>query len=331
MVAPDLRLLDWDVSLLAIAGVDLDSLLVGRDFEADPSGAGAHTNSRNHRSLRSVCRRTVDDEAVVVADTVSTAEAVRVFDVSANKLARSEVRAAIIGSASIQDAAVRNEKAVGSDEAVGQRELQKGVVKNVLLLEAIQVPVNVVGQHDWSFLGQGQRNQFCGELGQTLGVVRCTFVVDTEHGMSDHIAWEALLGFVHQGKGDGGLRMVRDSPIALVIANVASVEGVDAILTFRDIVLLPIKSESTILNTVGIAADNSTEEGVVCLSIVQILFGVIVAHGDILHVAISVRDQERSQSRPIGDQLGGDLARLNGVFLEVIIMAVSFGRAGRIK
>ena len=37
-------------------------------------------------------------------------------------------------------------------------------------LEGIQVPVDVVCEHDWGLFGQGQRDDAGGQLGETLGV-----------------------------------------------------------------------------------------------------------------------------------------------------------------
>lgn len=84
LVALDLGLLDGDGAVLAIARVDLKSLLVGSDVQADSGGAGVHVDDGDDGVTSCVLRRPVYDEAVVVPDAVGSAESVGFLDVLAD-------------------------------------------------------------------------------------------------------------------------------------------------------------------------------------------------------------------------------------------------------
>lgn len=105
LVALDLRLLDGDGAVLAVAGVDLESLLVGSDVEADSGGAGVHVDNRDDGVASCVLRRAIYDEAVVIAGAVIAAESVGFRDVLADEFAGDEVRGAVV-DADVEDGAV---------------------------------------------------------------------------------------------------------------------------------------------------------------------------------------------------------------------------------
>lgn len=315
----NLRRLDGDGSILAVAGVDLDRLLIGSDLETDAGGFGVHAHRWDHRFLGRVRRGPVDNEAIVVADAVGTAEPVSVFDVGADELSRGEIGAAVVGGRDLRNRAVGDKVAVCGDVALGQRKLEPHAVEDVVVLEPVQVPVDMVRHHDGRGLGHGQRDQPRGQLRQALGVLGGAGGVDAEDCMGDDVAWEALLGPVDQGESDGRLRVGGDGPIALVVADVSSVEGIGAVVfVFRNVVCVSVDGERAILDPVRVASDHRPEECMVGFGIMQVLFGIVVADHHILHVTVSVRDQEGSQSRAIGDQFGGDVVRFDGVWFEVV-------------
>lgn len=119
LVALDLRLLDGDGAVLAVARVDLESLLVGSDVEADSGGAGVHVDDRDDRVTSCVLRRAIYDEAVVIAGAVIAAESVGFRDVLADEFAGDEVRGAVV-DVDVEDGAVGDQDAVCADEALGE-------------------------------------------------------------------------------------------------------------------------------------------------------------------------------------------------------------------
>ena len=138
--------------------------------------------------------------------------------------------------------------------------------------------------------------------------------------MSDHIAGEVFKALIQQAEGDGRLAVRSDCPVAHVIANEATVKGVDAVvLILRNVVGIAIDGESTVLDAVGITTDNRAKEGAIGLTVVQILDGVIIAHNHVLDIAITIGDCQGGETRAVRNKLGGDILSLDGVALEVII------------
>lgn len=318
LVTLGLRVLGRDGAVLAVAGVDLHGGLVGGNLQGDTGLLGGDAHSGDDRVPGAVGSRAVHQPASVVAGAASAAQAGGLVNVLADQLGLGEVQSTRVGGVHIADLAGGNENAIPEDESLRERELQEGVVQDSRVLERVQVPVEVVGQHDGGLLGQSQRDKLGGQLGQTLGVLCRLLGGDTEGGIGDHVAGEVLQALIQEAEGDGRVSVRGDRPIAHVIADRTAVEGVTTtVLVLRDVVSSAINGEGSVLNTVRVATDDSTEESAVGFTVVKIGFRVIVANDDILLVAITVWHQERSKTGTVRDQRGSDILRLDGVGLEV--------------
>lgn len=88
----------------------------------------------------------------------------------------------------------------------------------------------MVGKHDWGCLGQGERDEFGGQLRETLGVLGGDFGLHAECGMGDDVSGEVFEGTVNQGECDGGIAVRGHGPVALVVAYGTSVERVFTVI-----------------------------------------------------------------------------------------------------
>lgn len=314
-----LRRLDGEVVHLGVvAGIDLQSGHVGRYFEADTGCAGVHADDGDQRVRSCVLRGSVDEPAGIVAGAVCAAHTVGILEIGADELALGEIGGAVERVYG-KDGAVGDEDAICGDKAVGVRELQEGVIQDIRGLEGIEVPVDVVREHDGSRLRQGKGDQFGGQLRETLWVLRSDSRVDTVHGVGDDVSGEVLPALIEESKGDGRLGVCCDSPVPLVVAHLASVESISAVvLILRHMVLIRADGERAVLDAIGVPTHNSTEEGVDCLCVIQVGLRIIVANDDILLLAIAIRDHQRYQPCSIWNQLGSDVFRADGVDLEGI-------------
>lgn len=320
LVSLGLRVLGRNGAVLAVAGVDLHGGLVGGNLHGDTGLVGGDTDHGNNRVLGGVGGRAVDDPAGVVAGAASAAQTGGLVDVLADELGLGEVQSAIVGGVHVRDLAGGDEDAISSNEALGEGHLQGGIVQDGGVLERVEVPVDVVGKHDGGLLGQSHRHQLGGQLGQTLRVLRRLLGGDTVDGVGDHVTGEVLKALIEEGEGNGRVSVRSDRPIAHVVADKAAVEGVEpTVLVLRDVVLMAINGEGSVLDTVRVATHDSTEESAVGFAVVQVVLGVIVANDDILHFAITVWHQERSQTSTVRDQRGGDVIRFDRVGLEVVV------------
>lgn len=177
----------------------------------------------------------------------------------------------------------------------------------------------MVGEHDWGLLGQRHRDDAGGQLRETLGVQWGHVGVHGEGDIVDNIARELLESSVEQRKGDAGLGRGSDGPVARVVADGATVQGVSAaVVVGGNVVCVAVNGEGTVLDAIGIATNCGTEEGVVGLSVVQVGLGIIIADDDVLQGAIAVRHVQSHDASAIadergGDILGGDVMDLEGV------------------
>lgn len=92
-----------------------------------------------------------------------------------------------------------------------------------------------------------------------------------------------------------------------------------------NVVLVAVQRKGAVLDAVRVAADHGAEVGVRGLGVVQVLPRVVIAHDDVLQLAVAVRDQQRGQSRAVGDHGGGDVFGADGVGLEGIGVVVFGG------
>lgn len=97
------------------------------------------------------------------------------------------------------------------------------------------------------------------------------------------------------------------------------------ILILRDVVGVVVNRERAVLDSVRVTSDDRAEERAIGLAVVEVLLGVIVANQDILLLAVAIGDQDGGQTRAIGDQLRGDILRLDSVGLEVIVIGAARG------
>lgn len=146
LVASLLRSLDGDGTILAVAGVDLVRGLVSGDVESDTRCRGGEVNDRYGGTVRVVWGAVID-EAGVDTSAVEAADAQGVVKVGADLFAGCVVKCAVKGSIDVKDSAIGDKDGVASDDTACQRHVQS-VVEDGRLLEGIQVPVDVVCEHD---------------------------------------------------------------------------------------------------------------------------------------------------------------------------------------
>lgn len=210
--------------------------------------------------------------------------------------------------------------------------MEISVVQDILFLKRVQVPVDVVGQHNGCLLSQRQRGQSSRQLRETLRVLSRTTRFHTECSMSDDISWEILQFLVKQREGNGRFRMRRDGPIALVIAHIAPVESRQAaVFICGHFQFLPAQSKRAVFDAIGVPAHDSPEVRMIGFCILQVVARVVIAYHYILFIAISIRHEHRRQSRTVGDQGCSDILRANLVGLKGVAhrIAASRGRCGR--
>lgn len=320
-----------DATIHAVTGVDLQRGLVRRDLHADSGSAGVESEDRDE-GVRCEGRRTVDDEAVVVADAVRAADPLGVLQVLANEFASSKVHAGVRGLGDVEDGAVGNQDAVRANVTLGQGQLEEGIVQNGGLLEGVQVPVDVVREHDRRLLGQGERDQLGSQLGETGRVLWSAGGVDAERGVGDHVSGETFQGLVEEGKRNCVLRGRSHGPIALVVANKSSVKGVRAVVLVRwNMIFLAIDPESAVLDSIGIATNDGTKVGVLAFSVLDVLMGVVVTDSNVLQVTIPVWDQQGDQTRSIGNEFCRDVLCADRVDLEGVDGSLSCRVGGRTR
>lgn len=200
-----LRRLNGNCSILAGTGIDLDSLLVARDLQGDPGGAGVCAEDGDQRVLCCIGSRTVDDEAGIVASAASSTDAICILEVLAHQLSAGEIEAAIASAGDVQDSAVGDEDTVCADIALGQGKLEERVVQDGLVLERVQVPVDVVGQHDGCLVRQGQRRKSRRQLRETFRILSRATGFHAERSMGDDVSRETLKRMIQQTEGNSRL------------------------------------------------------------------------------------------------------------------------------
>ena len=149
---------ELELTVLTAAAVHLEGFLVGVDIELDTRPrAGKGSNRAGLAPVEGTVLVTVDRVTGVVTSAVVTAvaEELRRCQVSANLLgSRPEVIDGVLLVG--QDGAIGNEDVVNTDTLARVGHVQS-VVKSkrgVRVGEAVQVPVGVRSQHDWSLLGR---------------------------------------------------------------------------------------------------------------------------------------------------------------------------------
>ncbi len=94
-----LTLLDRDGSIKIVAGVDLQTLLVGSDIELDARDVGGHCEDAQVGRLRRGVTRAIQDEGMIIACTAETTAIDCLRDVSSNLLRRREIQISAIDDA----------------------------------------------------------------------------------------------------------------------------------------------------------------------------------------------------------------------------------------
>ena len=152
--------------------------------------------------------------------------------------------------------------------------------------ESAEVPVHVVGEHDWGGLVEGDGDQARGPARARGG---------GGHGVGcvgDYGAWEAFVAGVEEGECDAAGVVGDEGPVALVVADGAAVEGVAAVvLVGGDVGCPAIDGEGAVFDAVGVAADDGAVVGVDGVGVVDVLSGIVVAEDDVLGVAVFVVDE----------------------------------------
>ena len=253
------------LTILAVAGIDLEGLLLGEYINLD---ATVRTRQCRNRSLFSPIIRTklisIDDIARIVARTVCSA--------IVNKLGSSEVGTDLLGGRPIvidrvlliwENNAVRNQDAVCRDALTGIGEVECviegcgcfGVTK------AVQIPVRMRAEHNGRLFRQSECDHF------EMPLVRRQRI----RNVRDHISRKALIAvMIEQGESNGISRVGDDCPVApipaidsVLLVTLRRVRALPAIgtsvkcvestiLVCADIIRIAINSKGRILDSVGI-------------------------------------------------------------------------------
>lgn len=289
-----------------VARVNLQALLIGIDIQPDTRALGPQRQHAEIRRFRRRIPRSIEDERVVVARAVVPAAVRRGEDVPPDLLGGSEV---IGGAVHRADGAGGHFDVVDLDVPSGVGHLQ-GVVQDgaaFCIDKGAEVPVDVVGEHD----GRGfvQRD---GDEARSP----CRAGGDGICCVGDDVAGKPLEGLVEEGEGDGGGVGGDNGPVALVVANVPAVEGVVAhVVVLGDLRGCTLDSESAVLDTIGVAANNRAEVGMYCLIIAKVVGGIVVSQSYVLRVAVLVIDVEIGQASTIWDESSIDARCRYGILL----------------
>nr|POE68825.1 hypothetical protein CFP56_66839 [Quercus suber] len=303
---------DGDGTVLAVAGVDLQALLVGLQGHLDAGGGGVHAQDLEVRVGRGGEAGAVEDEGGVVALAAGAAAVDERGDVATDLLRGQEV---VGGAGRGVQVAGGDEDAVGADGACGvghgERVVEDGGGFGVD--EGAEVPVHVVGEHDGR--GGGQRD---GDDAAGPGGV----ITEGVGGDVEHVAGEAGLRFVVEGEGDAVGRVGGDGPVLLVVPDEAAVERVLAVvLVLGNVggdtvdgegpILDPADAVSHTVRTpvaksgprspVRIPPDHGSEIRVIGLGVLEIVLRVVISEGHILELAVLVLDVEARQPRAVSE------------------------------
>ena len=143
----------------AIASVNLQTLLVRAQRHLDTGIWAPHLEDVKLRIVWLGVARTIKDESIVVASASGSAGIDSLKDISSDCLRRklSEIERSAVGHI---DAPSWDFDAVNVNNSIGIRHVE-GVVQNgqsILVDVCSEVPVHVVGKHDWRGLIQRYRN-----------------------------------------------------------------------------------------------------------------------------------------------------------------------------
>lgn len=234
-----LALLDWDGSVLARAGVDLKTTLVGLKAHLNTSAWAGHAEDLNSWVVNGDTTWTVVDESIVIADATSATAVLQLEGILANCLWLGEVVEATLCEA---DLTSWDLDTVNINDTVSQWHVE-GVVQDelsVLVDKGTQVPVDVVGEHDW-----GWASDWDGDHAAGPGSI----VAQSVGGNVEDIAWEAGLSLIVEAESDAVGSHSGDSPVLLIIADEATVEGVLAlVLVGGNVAGHAVNGEGTVLD-----------------------------------------------------------------------------------
>lgn len=212
LVEQTLRLLERESAVLATAGVDLESFLLGVDVDLDAGPLGREGGDGSGAPVVGAVLGAVNDVAGVVAGAVGAAVA--------EEVGRGEVCADLLGRGpEVVDAVllVGQNGAVGDQDSVcGNALAGVGHVQGVIegqwglgVLEAVKVPVGVGREHDGCLVGGGEGGHV------DVPVVRGEGVGH----VGDDLAGEAHLAvIIDQREGDAGGSVGDNGPVAVVPA-----------------------------------------------------------------------------------------------------------------
>jgi hypothetical protein len=156
--------LDRDAPILAIARVQLQTLLVGPQGQSDPRVDARPNELRRVHRLRTRAIRSVEDERIVDPGAPDTA-LLGVKGSISDQFRAGEVERHGRGLEWVLDGletASGYLEGVDRDDSVGVGHLE-GVVKDGGLLEGSEVPVDVVGEHDWGVVVKGYGDNPAGQ------------------------------------------------------------------------------------------------------------------------------------------------------------------------
>lgn len=302
-----LTLLYRNTAILPITAINLQILLVRAHIHTDPRRIRGQRQDNQIGGFGGGVARAVEDEGVVVADAAEAAGVVCGEDVGAN----------LFGGREVEDGVGDGVKGAGGDEDVVNADVARAVghVQSVVedcgvcrVDEGAEVPVNVVGEHDWGRSVEGDGDETAGPLragGDCVG------------GVGYDIAGEAFEGFVEEGEGDGGGVGGYDGPVSLIVADDTAVEGVlSVVLVFGNVRCDAVHGEGAVLDAVGISTDYGAEVGVVCFGVSEILGPIVIPKDDILRIAILVVDVKIGEACAVGYEGCIDAWRGDGVFVK---------------
>lgn len=165
---------------------------------------------------------------------------------------------------------------------------------------------------------------------ETFGIGRSPESVNCESDVAEHGAGEIFVSGIEQRECDTVVRRCGHRPIALIVTHGTTMKGVGATVLVRgDLIGLPVDGKRAILDTIGIATDHRTEEGVVCFGVVHISLRVVVTDDNILDCAIAVGDVQCHETRTVSNEGSSDVGRGDVIDLERIRSRVTIRLGGQ--
>lgn len=207
-----LALLDRYSPIHTPAAVNLHTLLVGIYIHLDTRRITGQRQNGDIRSFWGRIARSIEDKGVIVSGVIETAV-----------VGRENIRANLFGACEIQSGAVDDADGTGWDEDIVDVNVASGVghIKGIIkdrgsfrIDECAQVPVDVVGKHDWGRLVEWDGGEDTGPLVRRHAVC----------GIGDDGSGKAFERFVKKRKSNRSCVVGDYGPVSLIVSNLGGTD-----------------------------------------------------------------------------------------------------------